>query len=86
MVGGTGTEGPCLGSAFCHELSEVVLNPLKLPFAKEGRGRGALEREWTGGGQERGWGKAVGRAILGLGLGLPQTLGLRMEDQGLGTT
>lgn len=67
MVGGAGTGGPCLGSAFCHELSEVILNPLEPPFAKEARGRGALERGRTGSGREEGLGKAVNRAILGAG-------------------
>lgn len=37
------------------------------PFAKEGRGRGALERGRTGSGREEGLGKAVNRAILGAG-------------------
>lgn len=44
MVGSSGPEGPCMGSAFCGELSEVVLHPLEPSFAKEGRGRGALEK------------------------------------------
>lgn len=49
-MGGAGTEVPSLGSAFCHELSEVLLKSLpEPPFAKEGRGRGVLG---TGGGQE----------------------------------
>lgn len=74
MVVGPGNVGPRLGSAFCHELSEVVLNPLELSFAKEGRGRWALGTGWTGGGHEEGLEKQWADPSLGLGFGLLQTL------------
>lgn len=65
MVGGAGTEGPCLGSAFYHELSEVVLNPPGASFCQGGQGQGqigvARERVWAGrsSGQSYPWGWAL---------------------------
>lgn len=42
MVGGVGIVGFCLGSVFCYEFFEVVLNFLEFFFVKEGRGRWVL--------------------------------------------
>lgn len=75
-----------MGSAFCVELSEIHLNPLEPPFAKEGRGRGALEKGWREVARKRVGAKQRAEPFLGLGLGLLQTLGVRLEDQDLGGT
>lgn len=60
-------KGPAWAVPSTMNFSEVVLNSLEPPFAKEGKGRGALERGWTGSSQEEGLGKAMDRAILGAG-------------------
>lgn len=86
MVGGAGTEGLCLGSAFCLELSEVVLYPWEPPFAKEGKGRGALETGWMEVVRKRVWVREQAEPSLGPSLGWLQTLGLRLEGQALGGT
>lgn len=77
MVGGAGTEGPCLGRAFYHELSEVVFKFPGASFCQGGQGQGQTEVA-----RKRVWEKQWAELSLGLGLGLPQTLGLRLENQG----